>query len=1098
MQMFPTDSAYSFRRKLELVDKISYLTCDRTDKSSRFIASAMHPVRQWIAAIDSLHNGECVVWNYKTQEVVFRFQFNASNDMYQEMDYEERDSDIATTTLPTTLNVLSPSALARQALAKTTSPNSSYLRVSRRSSSLQLLFYDFEVIQETAKVPIERTWHNEWLILIANSHIMTFDLNHNGSMRRLSSDEFQKSEPTCITVLPCGMLAIGCQDGRIRLWDPHMWKMLRVVETGLTRELQDLKLLTPMNSSKQSFEQERFVAGLSVDGKLTIWTIVRAFNSWEYVKVSELELKELTKSWESTFGFAEINVHHAHEMLTISTKDGTIYVFDVFQLYHAAKPVLLIGILPSVKASFIAVFAGVKRGSFTIASISSLHSGISFSDMIVKGRLFLRENTSSYYEYACGPGHESKDLSTLIPQYHSKKTKMMSLTIGSETRNEIVCIGTTSGLLVLKASFLSPKCAPILIPRSIDKVPLIALPSNDRVLIRFLEESGVEGKDEYKMQDTGMETALEACRQPYLQSSLSDSTYLSALHLGAAHGEILQMDSELRNQKSITLHKVFSGSATSIAWHTAMNRFAFPQEQNEQNLKKPSNARRRNFIFGRNSNSDDAGSQRSLHNIPSPSLLAVYDIVGEAQIELIDDSFTAGDGHILHIFSGPFLGLVRYELEDVPGSNDTLPDTKSSDSSPNLFRRKRQESGLGAFSPTLKGAQTPPNSTNVAATEQKIKKTWIEFYEWGARSSASFSLCKVGSSIPCPMAIAWESKSNRFCALLYDRKIVIYSFQRIESKDEECMKKLHEISIEKVVCMKWIQYTLFTLTTSSVHCFIMSKTRYFSFQLASNSDGIASASTLPHKDLTILQNMAKFEFPKAQYLPKQIVTIFGVNKEKLLVADTSANVYTIDLTNQVVQCCIYVSNGLPVEALKTLKCHIISESVTKFIASVMEGFGFISEALAVPRLPIRFATELCIKHNRFEELVGLLDKVQTDSDTVMGTSVFQRGCIALYRADRLEPLEALHDKAQASVSRPKDTIFLAAMLGDHKKHQDALLAHGDFALAMYAAKEKDQDTSLILEKWNEHMQLPTASWRSLLDKLHLDPGHSWLKLSLKA
>lgn len=152
---------------------------------------------------------------------------------------------------------------------------------------------------------------------------------------------------------------------------------------------------------------------------------------------------------------------------------------------------------------------------------------------------------------------------------------MMSLTIGSETRNEIVCIGTTSGLLLLKASFLSPKCAPILIPRSIDKVPLIALPSNDRVLIRFLEESGVEGKDEYKMQDTGMETALEACRQPYLQSSLSDSTYLSALHLGAAHGEILQMDSELRNQKSITLHKVFSGSATSIAWHTAMNRFAF-------------------------------------------------------------------------------------------------------------------------------------------------------------------------------------------------------------------------------------------------------------------------------------------------------------------------------------------------------------------------------------------------------------------------------------------------------------------------------------------------------------------------------------------
>lgn len=174
-------------------------------------------------------------------------------------------------------------------------------------------------------------------------------------------------------------------------------------------ELQDLKLLTPMNSSKQSFEQERFVAGLSVDGKLTIWTIVRAFNSWEYVKVSELELKvfsfRIDKYPIPTFAFEgtdkELGIdfwicwdqrpsrsRNAHN-LDKRWDDLRLWCFSIISRRQTVSPfsnsmekhikvdsVLLIGILPSVKANFIAVFAGVKRGSFTIASISSLHSGV--------------------------------------------------------------------------------------------------------------------------------------------------------------------------------------------------------------------------------------------------------------------------------------------------------------------------------------------------------------------------------------------------------------------------------------------------------------------------------------------------------------------------------------------------------------------------------------------------------------------------------------------------------------------------------------------------------------------------------------------------
>lgn len=38
--------------------------------------------------------------------------------------------------------------------------------------------------------------------------------------------------------------------------------------------------------------------------------------------------------------------------------------------------------------------------------------------------------------------------------------------------------------------------------------------------------------------------------------------------------QIVQMDSELRNQKLISMHSVFSGNAIAIAWHATKPRFS--------------------------------------------------------------------------------------------------------------------------------------------------------------------------------------------------------------------------------------------------------------------------------------------------------------------------------------------------------------------------------------------------------------------------------------------------------------------------------------------------------------------------------------------
>jgi hypothetical protein len=159
-----------------------------------------------------------------------------------------------------------------------------------------------------------------------------------------------------------------------------------------------------------------------------------------------------------------------------------------------------------------------------------------------------------------------------------KKIKLIAFYSSIRDTYDLCCV-TNMGLLILKLTCFGPEATPLFVPRGQGKNPLLAIPLSGRVGIKLLRDDNQIVKDtNSKNEDYKLHTATDAApsertRTPFLQRSAS-SSYISAIVPSSNHFEILQMDQELKNQKSITLSSIFSGNGHSVAWHSSKNRFA--------------------------------------------------------------------------------------------------------------------------------------------------------------------------------------------------------------------------------------------------------------------------------------------------------------------------------------------------------------------------------------------------------------------------------------------------------------------------------------------------------------------------------------------
>lgn len=172
----PRDCVFSLQKAAGAVELLASLAPEGMSEKqlSKFVEVAQHPVKLWVAAIEPKGSG--VVWNYETSELVAEF----SLEVAQSLDDDADEGDGASAGAEAAAAVSSPTSSKGFLQLGSSSPTAvSYIKSSRRSTGLKMLFYDQEAIAATAQIPAPRTCFDEWLIVLAASGIVIYDLNQN-------------------------------------------------------------------------------------------------------------------------------------------------------------------------------------------------------------------------------------------------------------------------------------------------------------------------------------------------------------------------------------------------------------------------------------------------------------------------------------------------------------------------------------------------------------------------------------------------------------------------------------------------------------------------------------------------------------------------------------------------------------------------------------------------------------------------------------------------------------------------------------------------------------------------------------------------------
>jgi hypothetical protein len=87
------------------------------------------------------------------------------------------------------------------------------------------------------------------------------------------------------------------------------------------------------------YTQRQFLACATLDGRVLAWRVNSAGpDGAEFIKISDMEIRDAFKGFDSSAGIAELRYHPSQETLTVSTRDGGIFIFDVTPLVTQNKP----------------------------------------------------------------------------------------------------------------------------------------------------------------------------------------------------------------------------------------------------------------------------------------------------------------------------------------------------------------------------------------------------------------------------------------------------------------------------------------------------------------------------------------------------------------------------------------------------------------------------------------------------------------------------------------------------------------------------------------------------------------------------------------
>ncbi|KAH9101018.1 hypothetical protein Ae201684P_007207 [Aphanomyces euteiches] len=959
-------------------------------KKSKMTGVTFHPVRPWVAAVESKDFG--IVWNYETKEVIKRFTLQIADET---TGVDKKDD--------TPLTPASAAISKTMAMTSTFSPK---LGTGKTKSTSVLMFFDRETISHMSGISRGIDCFEEWLIILTLNNIN----------RCISPEELGRAAPNSIEMLPGGFLAIGCGDGKIRVWSPRLWKVCHVIDMGVVREIPHMILVpapadsTPSSSSSAPSSANAFhcfLISINQDGKAIVWSIHHLKNEFQQSRACEFDTKDANKRIDlTTCGFYEFKLLLEDSILTSISKDGNVLMWDISFLrstHQAKEP--RVNFLGAFHAAATAtkplhgtIFLGSSKQSYVYLScfrtsmmnISELHKGKANQDQ----------------ELATHRVDLSKDVRNL----HSKISKKIKInTITQSPRNaHLVAAATNYGLLLFHMHAFTRHTATL-----VPSLSVIVL--NTPTHLRSVALSEKSKKDPHALKYPNKDSVGMTVKHPIFD-------FLAILN--GVQYEVVQVDPTMTFRMVDEVEVTRRARAASMVTDSPRKKLAF---------------------FGK---SDDVAPTGPTlphffkHEVNlQPRALAIYDIaLDNGMCTRVVEKLSSDQHVIAHVFSGPLLGVVRVALPEEKNKAPSTPTATSSTAS------------------TVEGTITGSSITRGESTTGM--HTYLEFYDWDTVSSGaatiSSALKKVGATFPGPFLVEWE-KSNKFAVLVYPKKLTV-----VKRTQESGISLLHDIMTTRPVhSALWVHHTLFTATEDEIQCYFICGSRYFSFCVASTTCFHDSAMNVPLA-----------EFPVAQRHPGGPLKLLGIFQEKLFICGLHQSIYSVDLKNEVLQFCMFVAQGLPKRALEFVP-HI-SEELLDWLASFLEAFGFPADALQVQGMSLHLKISICIKHMLVHTLADLVSSLVTnsseDSVDVLGASLTQRACAALCRGGQEAACLALFPLCMQS-KKWNDGLYIAMIVNDKGLMAQALSLKKDVTHALCANKRNPD----LEAQWNQQMDIYTTT-----------------------
>lgn len=174
--LFPRDSIYELQKSVQGVELLAFLTPPEgvsEKRLSKFVETAFHPLRPWIAGVEPKGNG--AVWNYETKEIVHEFSLEISLDA---ADVGAAGDDAVA---PAPQAALKTGGL----LTKSSSPTATtYVRSNKsKGGALRMLFYDHEAIATVTQNSGDRVCFDGSIVVLTATHVVMCDMNQTSAVR---------------------------------------------------------------------------------------------------------------------------------------------------------------------------------------------------------------------------------------------------------------------------------------------------------------------------------------------------------------------------------------------------------------------------------------------------------------------------------------------------------------------------------------------------------------------------------------------------------------------------------------------------------------------------------------------------------------------------------------------------------------------------------------------------------------------------------------------------------------------------------------------------------------------------------------------------